>query len=565
MTRVAPARGVVLGVVLAAALAAALALAGCHASDPCDSKTGVCVAVHVSGDAPPLDELVLTASNGPLQFSGRTGTVTPPIVLPVQLAFRLPPMATGPLTIFIDGWAGGVKQVGGSADVTVPPGGHASVDVVLHALGGGDLGGDLAGADFAGVDFAVGDLAGAVTLLPANAVFPTVPSGSPPSTQTFTLINATTANVLINNITVGATPELALAPSGSTCQIGAMLATQSTCTIDVTFTPTTPGSVFSTLTVSLGGPKYTSTIAARATGWINESVVDSTGTAPLFNAVTGTAPNDVWAGGNGGQLWHYDGAKWSQYTPPVGTWPAGFNIGGLYEPTTINFYVIGNSGPGAGNFYYSNNQGSTWQAFAVIDPGSAIGGIDPVHVAAGTTYGDMYYGWATGGFVLDRTGGGTSQQVFAIFSGGSTLFAIYSNSVYSRALSGGWSPALDKSASAFLDGGWAASAGEFYAVGSLNPCAVAPCNLVTHKLPTAVVDRSIPGTTNLYGVAGSSTNNVWVVGQGGLAASSTGNDTWNVETPTSSDLRAVWVSDGSSGSLEVFAVGTNGAIVHRYQ
>ena len=64
-----------------------------------------------------------------------------------------------------------------------------------------------------------------------------------------------------------------------------------------------------------------------------------TGTTKDLTAITGTSPNDVWAGGSAGTLLHFDGATWS-----VSATPAGQTINDLWADHDGDLFIADSTG-----------------------------------------------------------------------------------------------------------------------------------------------------------------------------------------------------------------------------
>ncbi len=101
---------------------------------------------------------------------------------------------------------------------------------------------------------------------------------------------------------------------------------------------------------------------------------------------------------------------------------------------------------------------------------------------------------------------------------------------------------------------WGSSASDVYVVGDQGTIAHStgdPTNWTTQQTGSGGI---------YYGVWGSSATDVYVVGQGGVILHSTGGASgWTPETSnTNADLRAVW----GASAVDVYAVGTVGTILH---
>lgn len=64
--------------------------------------------------------------------------------------------------------------------------------------------------------------------------------------------------------------------------------------------------------------------------------------APILNKVWGGGSNDVWAAGNNGVLFHYDGRSWTQ-PPESSSFGTGY-VGGIWGTSQRDVYFVGGSG-----------------------------------------------------------------------------------------------------------------------------------------------------------------------------------------------------------------------------
>ena len=530
-----------------AAAALVVALAGCGAEDPCRGKSGVCVAVHVSGSAPMLDELrlaVTTPEGNTLR--GDSGLTTPRITLPVQLALRLPAGTHGSLTLLGVGIANGVAVAQGETAVDLPASGHGRADLVLQPGADGDGG---AGGGGGGPD-----LAGTIGITPDPLDFGTVTGGQSP-TSTLTVTNPGPP-VTIATQTVTGSSAFALDGSGS-CHDGDTLGTGGICTVVIRFTAGNPGAFAGRFTLDVGSASAGADLRARVSGWVSESL--STTSPPDFKSVWGTGPDDVWIGGSGGALYHR-GAD-GQWTRVMNVpWSASVAVTSIWSGMAGDVYVIAQ----ASGTYHSADGGAGWAFFdggLGLEYMQAVTGLDLGTVFLGGTMGDISVGSAGSSFVQDRTGAG--KPLAALFTGSGQVFAISANAVWQRLGANDWTNILDESANAVLVAGWTVGAGDYYAVGSLastSSCSVSNnCAIVYHVSPTAGTNRQLVGS-QLTGVWGSGPSNVFVVDAAGHIYHSTGNDAWTaVSVPITGALSAIW-----GVGNEVFVVGASGTILHRY-
>ncbi len=107
-------------------------------------------------------------------------------------------------------------------------------------------------------------------LSPASVLFPSQPVGAPSAPQTVTLSNPGTENLTISNISVAG-------EFGQTNSCGNIVAPSTSCTINVTFKPTSGGARNGTLTIADNGSTPTQTVTLGGSG--------SAGTGSMITAV----------------------------------------------------------------------------------------------------------------------------------------------------------------------------------------------------------------------------------------------------------------------------------------
>jgi len=100
--------------------------------------------------------------------------------------------------------------------------------------------------------------------LSAPPTFPSEPVGTTSPSQTVTLTN--TANASLTFTAIGVTGPFAIAVSGTTCSTSSPVAASGSCTVAVTFTPTTAGTVSGSLSFSDNAPNSPQTVALSGTG-----------------------------------------------------------------------------------------------------------------------------------------------------------------------------------------------------------------------------------------------------------------------------------------------------------
>lgn len=105
-----------------------------------------------------------------------------------------------------------------------------------------------------------------------------------------------------------------------------------------------------------------------------------------FNAVSVTSTNDVWVAGDGGLIFHWDGAAWSDKGLPSGT--LGADTTKLFAVRFISATEGWASGD-SGKVYHTINGGTTWSAESAFD--------------ASQSYRSITFAGANNGWIVGRT------------------------------------------------------------------------------------------------------------------------------------------------------------------
>jgi hypothetical protein len=117
-------------------------------------------------------------------------------------------------------------------------------------------------------DAFVAKIVATVTLLPTSLPFPNQMVGTTSPAQPATLSNIGSANLTISSIYIAgsATGDFAVVPDGTTCSASSPLAAGTSCTINVTFSPTIAGSESASLSVGISDSVTPATVALSGTG-----------------------------------------------------------------------------------------------------------------------------------------------------------------------------------------------------------------------------------------------------------------------------------------------------------
>jgi hypothetical protein len=316
------------------------------------------------------------------------------------------------------------------------------------------------------------------------------------------------------------------------------------------------------------------------------------GSYNYFYDMWGTASNDIYAVGQSGNtglatVWHYDGATWSDVTPPGVT---NYSFNSVWGTASNNVYVAGDGGT------IRRWNGSSWSGMTTtgLPAGThwnAIRGrsASDIYLAmSGYVYHFNGSSWTDTGLLDDF--GGTYHYLRDLWAGPSKLYAVGDAGAVITYDGSSWTSENGSFRGALLDV-WSSGPTEAFAVGS--------SGAILRYDGTAVTNMSLPGVTNsLYGVSGSPGNvyavgsngtvlrfdgsawadigaqaateyttlqDVWVsgatavaVGYGGRIYKITGTNVEPMTSGTSETLRGVW----GSSLTDVFAVGEDGTILH---
>lgn len=119
----------------AIAILAVGSVAGCGKGDPCSGAAGTCVALTVqSSTVSVVDSLQIGASGAITATHESAGFRSS---LPVRVALKFPPSASGALHLDVNGLLSGALVGTGATDTTLIPGQHTNASVTLDATSGG--------------------------------------------------------------------------------------------------------------------------------------------------------------------------------------------------------------------------------------------------------------------------------------------------------------------------------------------------------------------------------------------------------------------------------------------
>jgi hypothetical protein len=130
--------------------------------------------------------------------------------------------------------------------------------------------------------------------------------------------------------------------------------------------------------------------------------------ATTFTALAGSAPDDVYVGGDDGQIWRFNGNVWVEVFDGTGTFPAKAGVSDIYVSEGGTVYI------GAGQTVVWG-QGTSWQSYDLGRVSKALHGFPGDEVFAVTSAAG-----GTGEFIHHLKGGvwaGESANSAAVFQG----------------------------------------------------------------------------------------------------------------------------------------------------
>jgi len=144
----------------------------------------------------------------------------------------------------------------------------------------------------------IGAASGSVVSLPAPPTFPSEPVGATSPAQTVTVTNTGNANLTF--MAIGVTGPFAIATSGTTCSTSNSVAASGSCTVAITFTPTTGGAATGNLSLTDNAGNSPQTLALSATGQDFSLAVPSGSSSSATVSPGGTATYTLAATSIGG-------------------------------------------------------------------------------------------------------------------------------------------------------------------------------------------------------------------------------------------------------------------------
>jgi len=263
--------------------------------------------------------------------------------------------------------------------------------------------------------------------------------------------------------------------------------------------------------------------------------------------VWGSSASDVFAVGYSGTILHYDGTTWSPMTS--GTTQ---DLRAVWGTSPSNVFAVGGWWDGANNhgiiLYYDGDSWSVITSDLTYQLEGIWGSSDSNIIAVGS-FGNIirYNGssWAP-------MSSGTTNTLVGVWGTSTTnVYAVGINGTIISYNGSAWSP-MNSGTTDILMGVWGTSATNVYAVGGGNNGTILQYNGTTWETMSAHPDGMW-----FWEVWGSSSDFIIAVGMHGAVLRLDGN-TWIYMNGTREDLRDV---SGCSPSA-VFAVGDNGTILH---
>jgi hypothetical protein len=364
-----------------------------------------------------------------------------------------------------------------------------------------------------------------------------------------------------------------------------------------------PPEVVSTYDTPVGGIFGSSAGDVHAAGWSvalgwSDGAWSTQNLQGQFDTTWESGPSDVWAAGLGGVMAHWDGAAWTQITPPPR--PMGvYSAAAIWADTPSDAWAAGN-GPVDAQLAHWN--GSTWEPSTISAASPAylyfvdIWGTGPNDVWGtgsgpdptggriihwdGTTWSDMFdmphiyefagmWGaapndvWFAGGngVIAHWDGKGITTTTLPTMDGFSVIVGTSANDIWALggandALSSiyhwdgsGWTAATVPQTSGFVSGAYAASPNDIWAVGFEG--GAVHWDGSSWSVPSTALPEEVGA------IWGSGPSDIWAVGWFGAALHYDGS-TWTPIGITESDLVGV---SGTSAN-DVWMLSGAGAILH---
>jgi cysteine-rich repeat protein len=258
----------------------------------------------------------------------------------------------------------------------------------------------------------------------------------------------------------------------------------------------------------------------------------------FLSAVWGTAPNNVYAVGDGGLLLHYDGSEWKKVA--TGSTESFLSIWGS---SSKDVFI----GTDQGDIMHFD--GTKWTSLPTGLPAGTsvwtVWGTASNNVYAAGTSGSMVH-WNGSNWSSVNPGVNNANTIWSVWgSGASDIFAVADSGIIVHWNGTKWSSMTSGVATTeSIFGVWGTSATNVWAVGTTGS--------LTHYNGTTWTLQTSPAPTNsLINIWGDAANDIYIVGDLGLILHWDGGSWTPMNTNTTETLNSVW----GSGPNDVFAVG----------
>ncbi len=287
--------------------------------------------------------------------------------------------------------------------------------------------------------------------------------------------------------------------------------------------------------VAGGNPGGTGTVL-RFDGAAWQRDVTGAGAPNTFFGIAGSAANDVWAVGDAGTIWQYNGTNWQ---PRSSGLTATFNS--IVALDTQNVWAVGNGGSVLrynGTYFSPQNIGATGSLQAIW----ASGPSDVWAVGSGGQ------AWRYNGTTWTATDSKTTASLNGVFGLGPNQIWAVGDSGIIRFFDGSSWAIVSSGSGATLRRVWAASASEIWAVGD--------GGIVQRSSGGGFSPVVLPGgvTSNLYDVWGAS-GAVWVLADNAVYRYAGGSFS-SLPAPPVAGLRAL----SGTGPADLWAAGLGGVL-----
>jgi hypothetical protein len=262
--------------------------------------------------------------------------------------------------------------------------------------------------------------------------------------------------------------------------------------------------------------------------------------------IWGTAANNLYLAGNAGLFMRWNGTTWTD----VGI-GASADLRGIWGTGAANIYLVG---AGGGIWRGTGPTSGDWspQTSPTSADLRAVGGLGVGNIFAVGSGGTVLQTLNSGTTWTDLTpGAGAGESLFGVSGGGTNLFLVGAGGTMVASTNSGSNWAVTSRGTAYnLNAVWGTSSTNVYAVGDGG---------TIMRWDGSKLTPLVSGTNeNLNAIWGVSAGDIYAVGNNGTVLRSTNGTTWALTDLGTFGLRAVW----GSAANNIYVVGDTGAVRH---